>query len=184
MNRHQALRNYDWRSLQLRVRKWYDVRGLRFAEEPVANIARDSDVKYRVPLTSTLVVKLRHDAATTFVIVVIPAALRADLTLIRKMFGASTAWIATMGEVQHLTRSVPGCVPAFGSLFGLPVVVDARLREAPELFTASGRPGFAVRVPMWLYTISENPQLLGLCRESMTAPAPGNPGDLALGAAV
>jgi prolyl-tRNA editing enzyme YbaK/EbsC (Cys-tRNA(Pro) deacylase) len=178
VNRRHALRNYDWRTLHHRVRKWYDTRRLRFVEEPVANIRRDSGTRYCVPLTSTLVVKLRHDAAATFVIVVIPATSRVDLTLIRKTFGASTAWIATMGEVHHLTRSVPGCVPAFGSLFGLPVVVDARLREESELFTASGRPGFAVRVPMCVYTTSENPQLLGLCRESMTVSDFGDLGDL------
>ncbi len=184
MNRNQAIRNYDWRSLHLRVRQWYDARNLRFEEEPVVDIDRNFGVKYFVPRTSTLVVKLRHDAETTFAIVVTPATLRADLTSIRKMYRASTAWMATVGEIQYLTHSVPGCVPAFGSLFGLSVVVDARLRDVPEIFTASGRPGFAVRVPMCVYTASENPQLFGSCRESVAAPDPANRRDIALEAAV
>ncbi|MDQ2890311.1 MAG: YbaK/EbsC family protein [Gemmatimonadota bacterium] len=170
MNRSQAIRNYDWRALQVRVRQWYDARNLRFVEEPVADIDRNFGIKYSVVRTSTLLIKLRHGAGTTFVIAVTPTTLRTDLTAIRKMYHASTAWIATLGEIQHLTRSVPGCVPAFGSLFGLPVVVDARLRDAPEIFTASGRPGFAVRVPMCVYSTSENPRLLDLRRAPMTVP--------------
>lgn len=184
MNRSQAIRNYDWRALQLRVRHWYDARNLRFVEEPVADIDRNFGIKYCVLRTSTLLVKLRHGPDTTFVIAVTPTPLRTDLTSIRKMYHASTAWIATLGEIQHLTRSVPGCVPAFGSLFGLPVVVDARLRDAPEIFTASGRPGFAVRVPMCVYNTSENPQLLGLSRKPMTVPDFGNRGNFTLEAAV
>lgn len=184
MNRSQAIRNYDWRSLQLRVRQWFDARNLRFVEEPVANIDRNFGIKYCGLRTSTLLVKLRHDAETSFVIAVTPTTLRTDITSIRKMYHASTAWIATMGEVQHLTRSVPGCVPAFGSLFGLPVVIDARLRDASEIFTASGRPGFAVRVPMCVFTTSESPQLLGLRRKPMTESDIGNLGGLALKAAV
>ncbi|MEO7043500.1 MAG: YbaK/EbsC family protein [Gemmatimonadaceae bacterium] len=179
MNRSQAIRNYDWRTLHLRVRQWYDARNLRFVEEPVADIDRNFGIKYFVLRTSALLVKLRHDAETTFVIAVTPTTLRTDLTSIRKLYHASTGWIATIGEVQHLTRSVPGCVPAFGSLFGLPVVVDARLRDASEIFTASGRPGFAVRVPMCVYISSENPQLIGLRCKPTTEPDVGNLGDLA-----
>ena len=169
MQRNEAVRDYDWHSMQARVRLWYESRRLAFMEAPIANIDTTFGVTHRLPRTSTLLVKLRHGANTTFVVVLTPAAVRADLTSIRKMFGASTAWMASFAEVCHHTGAVPGCVPAFGSLFHLPLIVDAQLRHTSTIFTASGRPGFAVRVPMREYMRSENPLIVDVTRGTRLA---------------
>lgn len=169
MQRNQAVRDYDWHSMQARVRLWYESRRLTFVEAPIANIDTTFGLAHSVPRTSTLLVKLRHGADATFVMVLTPVAFRADLTSIRKMFRASTAWMASFGEVCHHTRAVPGCVPAFGSLFHLPLVVDAQLNHASTIFAASGRPGFAVRVPMREYVRSENPLFVDVTRGARLA---------------
>lgn len=178
MDRKEVIRNYAWRSLHARVRQWYESRRVPIVEAPVANIEKGFGMEHCIPRVSTHLVKLRYEREVAFVLLLAPATLRVSLTSICKTYRASTAWMATLGEVHHLTRSVPGCVPAFGSLFDLPVTIDARLRHAPELFAPSGQPGFAVRIPMLEFIASENPQFIDMMRRSTFAAA--NPFDQSL----
>jgi Ala-tRNA(Pro) deacylase len=47
---------------------------------------------------------------------------------------------ATPDELLTLTGCVPGAVPPFGNLFGLPVLVDEELTRCPEVaFNAGSR---------------------------------------------
>lgn len=171
MDRKEVIRNYAWRTLHARVHQWYLARHIEMVEAPVADIDRSFGMEHCVLRVSTLVVKLRYEREVAFIVLLAPATLRVNLTSLCKTYRASTAWMATLGEVHHLTRSVPGCVPAFGSLFSLPVIIDARLHRAPELFAPSGQPGFAVRVPMPEFIASENPEFIDTIRRSTFAAA-------------
>lgn len=164
MDRKEAIRNYAWRSLHAQVQQWYCSRQLAVIEMPVSNIDKTFGTDHCVPRVSTLVVKLRYEADVAFILLLMPATLRANLTSICKTYRASTVWMATLGEVHHLTRSVSGCVPPFGSLFQLPVVIDARLRHAPEIFAPSSQPGHAIRVPMPDFAVSEHPEFIDMIR--------------------
>ena len=68
-------------------------------------------------------------AGERFVHCVLPAHLKADNARLRELVGTRTLRFATPEELLALTGCVPGAVPPFGNLFGLPVLVDAALCE-------------------------------------------------------
>lgn len=180
MDRKEAIRNYNWRPLHARVEGWYASRRLEFLEAPVSAIESGFGVTHCIPRASTLLIKLRYESRAAFFLLMIPATLRANLTVMCKTYHACSAWMATLGEVHHLTRSVSGCVPPIGSLFGLPVVIDARLRGLPEVFAPSGQPGYALRLPMAQFATSEKPQFLDNIHRAVYAHAAPSAGELAL----
>ncbi|HEU5197934.1 MAG TPA: YbaK/EbsC family protein [Methylomirabilota bacterium] len=66
-------------------------------------------------------------AEERFVHCVLPAHLKADNALLRGLLGTRKLRFATPEELLTLTGCVPGAVPPFGNLFGLPVLVDEAL---------------------------------------------------------
>jgi Ala-tRNA(Pro) deacylase len=70
--------------------------------------------------------------------VVLPAALRADNAKLRAILGTRTLRFATPEELLALTGCVPGAVPPFGNLFGLPVLVDEALAAREEIVFNAG----------------------------------------------
>lgn len=77
-------------------------------------------------------------AADRPVHVVLPAALRADNAKLRAILGTRTLRFATPEELLALTGCVPGAVPPFGNLFGLPVLVDEALAARAEIVFNAG----------------------------------------------
>ncbi len=165
MHRATAMRQYRWQPIRDQVQSWYERQRLAILELPALEIDVMFGATNPVPRVSTLLIKLRYESRVEFVLVIVPAKTRANLTAIRKMFGASTAWLSTMGEVRSLTQSMPGCVPAFGSLLGVPVVLDAQLSRGAVMFAPSGRPGHAVCVPVNEFMLVERPRLIDFARE-------------------
>lgn len=164
MHRTNVLRHYHWRPLCTAVRSWYEQQQLAMLELPVSDVDRTFGNLPSALRAGTLLIKLRSQTSTAFILFVTPAGTRANLTAIRKTLGASTAWLSTIGEVQSLTRSVPGCVPPFGSMFSLPVLLDAQLLDCTELFAPSGRPGYAIRIPVDAFIRAERPQVIDVDR--------------------
>jgi Ala-tRNA(Pro) deacylase len=66
-----------------------------------------------------------------FALAILPANRRADLGAIKKLLGAKNMTLAAPEEVRALTGCIPGAVPPFGSLFGVPTLADAALRDVP-----------------------------------------------------
>ena len=66
-------------------------------------------------------------AEERFVHCVLPAHLKADNGLLRGLLGTRKLRFATPEELLTLTGCVPGAVPPFGNLFGLPVLLDEAL---------------------------------------------------------
>jgi len=66
-------------------------------------------------------------AEERFVHCVLPAHLKADNARLRGLLGTRKLRFATPEELLALTGCVPGAVPPFGNLFGLPVLVDEAL---------------------------------------------------------
>ena len=69
---------------------------------------------------------------------VLPGNLRADNARLRAILGTRTLRFATPAELLELTGCVPGAVPPFGNLFGLPVLVDELLLEREEIAFNAG----------------------------------------------
>ncbi|HYN87824.1 MAG TPA: YbaK/EbsC family protein, partial [Ardenticatenaceae bacterium] len=66
----------------------------------------------------------------SFAMLVMPADVRFDSKKVRQMLGVRTLRFATGEEIDQLTGGVlPGAIPPFGTLFGLPVYADAGIFE-------------------------------------------------------
>src|SRR5206468_2883646 len=79
-----------------------------------------------VPLASgakALVVKAGDD----FRLLVVPADRKLDSKKARASLGVKSIRFADRAEVERLTGLLPGAIPPFGSLFGLPTVCDPAL---------------------------------------------------------
>lgn len=70
--------------------------------------------------------------------VVLPGARRVDNARLRAVLGTRTLRFATLAELLALTGCVPGAVPPFGNLFGLPALVDEALAERKEIAFSAG----------------------------------------------
>jgi Ala-tRNA(Pro) deacylase len=70
---------------------------------------------------------------------VLPAAYRVDLDLLKKAVGASTVELATEREFGLLFPDCEtGAMPPFGNLYGLPVFVAASLKDTKEIAFNAG----------------------------------------------
>jgi Ala-tRNA(Pro) deacylase len=70
--------------------------------------------------------------------VVLPGHKRVDNARLRGILGTRTLRFATPEELLALTGCVPGAVPPFGNLFGLPVFADAELASRDEIAFNAG----------------------------------------------
>jgi Ala-tRNA(Pro) deacylase len=70
--------------------------------------------------------------------VVLPGHRRVDNARVRAVLGTRTLRFATPEELFALTGCVPGAVPPFGNLFGLPVLADAELAGREEIAFNAG----------------------------------------------
>src|SRR5215468_4123027 len=76
--------------------------------------------------------------------VVLPGHRRVDNAQLRAILGTRTLRFATPEELLSLTGCVPGAVPPFGNLFGLPVLLDAVLAARDEVAFNAGSPAVSV----------------------------------------
>ena len=122
-----------------RLEQWLTAEGARFRlleHAPVFTSAEAAHVR-GTPLESgaKALVLLAADAP---VHVVLPGNRRVDNARVRAILGTRTLRFATPEELLALTGCVPGAVPPFGNLFGLPVLVDAALAAREEIAFNAG----------------------------------------------
>jgi Ala-tRNA(Pro) deacylase len=93
-----------------------------------------------------LIVRVKHPAqGKHFVMFVLPGGTRFDGTRVKEVFGFTDVRFATEGEVADITGGVlPGGVPPFGTLFGLPVYVDTALLLNERIIFNAGDRRFSV----------------------------------------
>ncbi|MBI3946476.1 MAG: hypothetical protein HY321_11195 [Armatimonadetes bacterium] len=65
---------------------------------------------------------------------IISAAQRVDNQKLRRILGTRRIRFATAAELRDLTGCLPGAVPPFGNLFGLPVLMDDALLAEETVF--------------------------------------------------
>ena len=70
--------------------------------------------------------------------VVLPGHRRVDNARVRAILGTRTLRFATPEELFALTGCVPGAVPPFGNLFGLPVLADTELAAREDIAFNAG----------------------------------------------
>jgi Ala-tRNA(Pro) deacylase len=79
--------------------------------------------------------------------VVLPGHRRVDNARVRAILGTRTLRFATPDELLALTGCVPGAVPPFGNLFGLPVLVDEELASRDEIAFNAGSNTSSIVMP-------------------------------------
>ena len=104
-------------------------------------------------------------AGARFVLLVMPADRRLDSPAARRLLGASGLRFATPEEVTGLTGLLPGAIPPFGQLFGLPTWCDERLADAPTINFNAGDRAISVAMAASDYLAVERPALGRFARE-------------------
>lgn len=85
-------------------------------------------------------------AEDRYVHLVLPAHLRVDNARLRTILGTRAPRFATPEELASLTGCVPGAVPPFGNLFGLPVLADEALGATEHVVFNAGSNAVSIRM--------------------------------------
>jgi Ala-tRNA(Pro) deacylase len=131
-----------------RIEQWLRGEGARFRlfqHAPVFTSEEAARVR-GTPIESgaKALVMLAGDAP---VHVVLPGSRRVDNARVRAILGTRTLRFATPEELLSLTGCVPGAVPPFGNLFGLPVLVDEALAAREEIAFNAGSNSASIVMP-------------------------------------
>lgn len=123
-----------------RLRTFLDENGARYVtiSHSSAYTAQEIAAATHIPgrsMAKSVMAKL--DGQMTML--VLPAAYKVDLDLLKKAVGASKVELAKEGEFQTLFPDCEtGAMPPFGNLYGLPVIVAESLKDAKEIAFNAG----------------------------------------------
>lgn len=94
---------------------------------------------------------------------VMPASYRIDLTRLSRALGGA---VVELAEESDFKGAFPDCelgaMPPFGHLYGMPVYVDSRLAQQPEIAFNAGTHTDAVRMPYAEFERLAEPEMLWL----------------------
>lgn len=118
---------------------WYE----RFLHEPVRTSEEAAKIRPEYSIqqgTKSLIVKgKRPHEEKRFFMVVVPGDKQFDKHKLKNETGYSDVRFATPDEVANITDGIlPGGVPPFGNLFGLPVFVDKHVFENEKIIFNAG----------------------------------------------
>jgi Ala-tRNA(Pro) deacylase len=99
-----------------------------------------------------------------FQMFVMPANLKLFTRGVRKALGIQRLRFASKEELLELTGLAPGCVPPFGSLFGLPTWCDLRLADQPRINFNAGDHTISIGIDFSDYTRIESPKLSNIAK--------------------
>ena len=110
--------------------------------------------------------------ADELVVAVVPAYAHVDLVAVRKALDADDVLLIHESElVKHFPDCESGAVPPFGSLYGLPTIVDESLAEQAEIVFCSNRHREAIRMQFHDYRDLERPKIAAIARVQEPAEA-------------
>ena len=99
----------------------------------------------------------------TLAMVVMPAAYRVDLTRLSRALGGPMVELAEESEFRDAFPDCElGAMPPFGHLYGMPVYVDSRLAQQPEIAFNAGTHTEACRMPYGEFERLAQPELMWL----------------------
>lgn len=103
---------------------------------------------------------------THFVLVVVPADRKLDTKKLKKVLNTRNLRFATREELFDLTGLVPGCVPPFGALMSLEMLVDCALFEEEFMAFNAGSLTLSVKMKTSDYKKIVNPKVEEISDES------------------
>ena len=139
MSASEPLFRPGWTAVTERLARWLGERGVQFRlmeHAPVFTSEEAARVRGTPPEAGAkALVMVAPDRP---VHIVVPGNRRVDNTRLRAVLGTRTLRFATPEELLVLTGCVPGAVPPFGNLFGLPVLADQLIAEREEIAFNAG----------------------------------------------
>jgi Ala-tRNA(Pro) deacylase len=99
--------------------------------EPVFTSEQAAAVRGTPPGTGAKALLVKADDAR-YALLVIAGSRRVDNARLRQALGTRRVRFATASELFELTDCRPGAVPPFGTLFGLPVLLDRSLQAVSQ----------------------------------------------------
>jgi len=99
-----------------------------------------------------------------FTLLVMPADLSLDSSAARRRLGSKRMRFATPDELRDLTGLLPGSVPPFGSLFGLPTICDERLADNDKINFNAGSRCRSIQMTYTDYVRVESPALARIAK--------------------
>lgn len=112
-----------------------------------------------------------------FVLFVMPADRRLSSRAVRRRWRWKNWRFATRAELAEVTGLVPGAVPPFGSLFGVPTCCDEALLEQEEINFNAGARDVSVRMACADWVAVERPEIGPFAELRPDAGADGDPRD-------
>ena len=142
---------------------WFET----FEHEPVRTSEEAGRVRTGYSLAEgakAMIVRVKKSTADkSFAMLVLPGDRRFDFAKVKQLFEARDIRFATEEEVIKLTGGVlPGGVPPFGNLFGLPVVADPLLFENEKIVFNAGDRSFSVAMKSADYQKIVGPRIVVL----------------------
>lgn len=95
-----------------------------------------------------------------FILLVLPADLRADLDVLQRLLGAKKLRMASRESVEAKTGLTVGSIPPFGSVINLKTYVDSRLSDNDEIAFNAARHDKSIRMKYKDYIRIENPKVI------------------------
>lgn len=138
---------------------WFET----FEHEEVRTSEEAAKVRHGYSLeqgAKALIVKVKKERLSEYVMLVMPAHLRIDNKKTKEVLGVKEIRFASADEVVEITDGVqPGGVPPFGNLFGLKVIVDPLLMKNERIVFNAGDRRFSVAMQTSDYVKMANSQL-------------------------
>lgn len=135
-----------------------DIKYQKYEHEPV--FTSEEAAKIRETSIHQGAKALVLQADKEFVMLVLPADLKADLDIFKKAKSFKKIVMASKESVKAKTGLEVGCIPPFGSLLGLKTFVDSRLSENDEIAFNAGRHDKSVKMNYKDYIKAENPEVI------------------------
>lgn len=102
-----------------------------------------------------------------FHLFVLSAVTKINFKKVKQILQTESASLATAQEVETATHCVPGCVPPFGSLFGLPTYADTHLLLIPDINFSAGRLTHSIAMKSTDWSMVEKPISAEFCDKNI-----------------
>lgn len=154
-------------SLNARLRKLLADEFVWYRTQPYHDAVDAQHVAAATHLPGDMVAKtvILRDGDDGFVMMVLPASCTLDLAAVRRTTGRPALRLAREAEFMPLFPDcVTGAMPPFGSLYGLPLLVDACLLDARQLVFRGGTHETLVRARTEDWVSVARPEIGAWCR--------------------
>lgn len=149
-----------------RVRAFLDEERVRYEVVPHRQAFTAQGVAHSVHTSGWRVAKvlLVRDPDDGYLLAVLPASCQLDLERLRRVTDRPGLQLASeLDMTQLFPDCVPGAIPPFGRLYGMPVYVDSCFPHTREVLFQAGTHREVVRMPYLVYEALARPTIADFC---------------------